>query len=229
MLRDLCPNYLSKILIEGRDDLSDDTNLELFECVRVRVLAGERIFSNVNEGATGTASSAGFTNEEINFTKMGMIALNILADVLYDLLKPDKPHLRQRCECDIAYLYGEHRKLNKYVPSNSSHRRCPPGPWGGTWQDIQNTDISIGDDIERIRLTRNELQHSEIFKLDEIRFNELCNILSDVLNRFDNHIKPTRLYTDGLNEILVKTISAEEVKSIANSISGLTIEVEIEN
>ncbi|VDI50077.1 Hypothetical predicted protein [Mytilus galloprovincialis] len=33
MLRDLCPNYLSKILIEGSDDLSDDTNLELFECV----------------------------------------------------------------------------------------------------------------------------------------------------------------------------------------------------
>ncbi|CAG2205733.1 unnamed protein product [Mytilus edulis] len=33
MLRDLCPNYLSKILIEGSDDLSDDTNLEMFECV----------------------------------------------------------------------------------------------------------------------------------------------------------------------------------------------------
>ncbi|CAC5380462.1 unnamed protein product [Mytilus coruscus] len=31
MLRDLCSNYLSKILIEGSDDLSDDTNLDLFE------------------------------------------------------------------------------------------------------------------------------------------------------------------------------------------------------
>ncbi|XP_076083281.1 uncharacterized protein LOC143054236 isoform X2 [Mytilus galloprovincialis] len=197
--------------------------------VHVRVQAGEMVFSNVNERATGTAISEGFTEEEINFTKMGMIALNILADVLYDLLKPDKPHLRPRCDCDITYLYSEHRKLNKHVPSNSSHRQCPPGPWGGNWLDIQNTDIAIGYDIERIRLTRNELQHSQIFKLDKIRFNELRNILSDLLKRFDNKNKPTRLYTDGLNEILAKNISAEEFQTIKNSILGMTIEVEIEH
>ncbi|CAC5363352.1 unnamed protein product [Mytilus coruscus] len=161
-----------------------------------------------------------FTKEEINFTKMGMIVLNILADALYDLLKPDKPNLRPRSDCDITHLYSEHRKLNKHIPSNL---------WGGTWQTIQNTDIAIGDDIERIRLTRNELQHSRIFKLEDKRFIELCNILSDLLKRFDHHNTPTRLYTDALNDILAKTISAEEVKSIENDILGLTIEVEIEH
>ncbi|CAG2244045.1 unnamed protein product [Mytilus edulis] len=188
--------------------------------VRVRVQAGERVFSNINDEATGTVSSSGFTEEEINFTKMGMIALNIFADVLYDLLKPDKPHLRPRCDCDITYLYSEHRKLNKHVPSNSNHRQYPHGPWGGCWQDFKNTDIAIGDDIERIRLTRNELQHSQIFKLDEIRFNELCNIVSGLLNRFDQHNKPARMYADALNEILAKTVSAEEAKSIENGILG---------
>ncbi|CAG2216052.1 unnamed protein product [Mytilus edulis] len=197
--------------------------------VRVRVQAGERVFSNVNERATGTAISAEFTEEEINFTKMGMIALNIFADVLYDLLKPDKPHLRPRCDCDITYLYSEHRKLNKHVPSNSNHRQYPHGPWGGCWQDFKNTDIAIGDDIERIRLTRNELQHSQLFKLDEMRFNELSNISSDLLKRFDRHNTPTKLYTDRLKEILAKSISKEEVKSIENEISGMTIEVEIEH
>ncbi|VDI02043.1 Hypothetical predicted protein [Mytilus galloprovincialis] len=177
--------------------------------VRIRVEAGERVFSHDNEGATGTASSAGFTKEEINSTKMGMIVLNILADALYDLLKPDKPHLRPRSDCDITYLYSEHRKLNKHIPSNS---------WGGTWQTIQNTDIAIGDDIERIRLTRNELQHSRIFELEDIRFIELCNILSDLLTRFDQHNTPTRLYTDELKDILAKTISAEEIKTIENEI-----------
>ncbi|XP_076115890.1 uncharacterized protein LOC143083525 [Mytilus galloprovincialis] len=197
--------------------------------VRVRIQAGERVFSNVNERATGTAISAGFTEEEINFTKMGMIALNIFADVLYDLLKPDKPHLRPRCDCDITYLYSEHRKLNKHVPSNSNHPRCHPAPWGGGWQDFKNTDIAIGDDIERIRLTRNELQHSQLFKLDDMRFNELSNISSDLLKRFDRHNTPTKLYTDRLKEILAKSISKEEVKSIENEISGMTIEVEIEH
>ncbi|VDI32722.1 Hypothetical predicted protein [Mytilus galloprovincialis] len=196
--------------------------------VRVRVQAGERVFSNINDEATGTVSSSGFSKEEINFTKMGMIVLNILADVLYDLLKPDKPHLRSRCNCDITYLYSEHRKLNKHVPSNSNHRQYPHGPWGGCWQDIHNTDIAIGDDIERIRLTRNELQHSQIFKLDEIRYNELCSIVSGLLNRFDQHNKPARMYADALNEILAKTVSAEEAKSIENGILGMTIEVEIE-
>ncbi|XP_063419348.1 uncharacterized protein LOC134702295 [Mytilus trossulus] len=188
--------------------------------VRVRVQAGERVFSNINDEATGTDSSSVFTKEEINFTKMGMIALNIFADVLYDLLIQDKANVCTRTDCDITYLYREHRKLNKHIPSNS---------WGGSWQTIQTTDIAIGDDIERIRLTRNELQHSRIFKLDETRFNELSNKSRDILKRFDRHNTPTRLYTDHLNDILAKTISAEEVKSIENEILGMTIEVEIEH
>ncbi|XP_063419405.1 uncharacterized protein LOC134702430 [Mytilus trossulus] len=169
--------------------------------VRVRVQAGEIVFSNINDEATGTDSSSVFTKEEINFTKMGMIALNIFADVLYDLLKQDKANVCTRTDCDITYLYREHRKLNKHIPSNS---------WGGSWQTIQTTDIAIGDDIERIRLTRNELQHSRIFKLDETRFNELSNMSGDILKKFDRHNTPTRLYTDHLNNILAKTISAEE-------------------
>ncbi|XP_076083620.1 uncharacterized protein LOC143054482 [Mytilus galloprovincialis] len=190
--------------------------------VRVHVQAGDRVFSNVNQEATSTASFSGFTKEEINFTKMGMIVLNILADASYDLLKPDKPNLRPRSDCDVTHLYNEHRKLNKHIPSNL---------WGGTWQTIQNTDIAIGDDIERIRLTRNELQHSCIFKLEDKRFIELCNILSDLLKRFDHHNTPTRLYTDALNDILAKTISGEEVKSIENDIHllGMMIEVEIDH
>ncbi|XP_063408102.1 uncharacterized protein LOC134691488 [Mytilus trossulus] len=188
--------------------------------VFVRINASNRDISKIHDASTASASLTGFTKEEINFSKMGMIALNILADVLYDLLKPDKPYLRPRCDCDITYLYSEHRNLNKHIPSNS---------WGGQWQRIQTTDIAIGDDIERIRLTRNELQHSRIFHLDDKRFNELRNILSDLLKRFDQHIKPIMLYTDHLNEILAKTISAEEVKSIKNQILGMAIEVEIEH
>ncbi|VDI20617.1 Hypothetical predicted protein [Mytilus galloprovincialis] len=187
-------------------------------CVRIKV--NKKDISNIHGESSAAAILTGFTKEEINFTKMGMIALNILADALYDLLKQDKANLRPRSDCDITNLYSEHRKLNKHIPSNS---------WGGSWQTIRNTDIAIGDDIERIRLTRNELQHSRIFKLEDKRFIELCNILSDILKRFDHHNIPRRLYTDELNDILAKTISAEEVKSIENDILGMTIEVEIEH
>ncbi|CAC5414723.1 unnamed protein product [Mytilus coruscus] len=179
--------------------------------VFVRVKARKKDISKVYEESPGAASLTMFTKEEINFTQMGMIVLNIFTDVLYDLLKPDKQNLRQRNDCDITYLYSEHRILNKHIPSNS---------WGGQWQRIQTINIAIGDDIERIRLTRNELQHSTIFQLDDQRFNELCKISRDLLKRFDRYITPTRLYIDQLNEILAKTISAEEVKSIKNEMLG---------
>ncbi|CAC5401606.1 unnamed protein product [Mytilus coruscus] len=99
-------------------------------------------------------NSTKLTKEESNFAKMGMIVLNILTDVLYDLLKHDKTFVLTRSDCDTTYLYRMHRRINKHIPSNR---------WGGTWQNIQSTDISIGDDIERIRLTRNEIFHSETF------------------------------------------------------------------
>ncbi|CAC5399311.1 unnamed protein product [Mytilus coruscus] len=150
---------------------------------------------------------------------MGIIVLNILADASYDLLKQDIPNLRPRSDCDITYLYQEHRKLRKHAPTNG---------WGGEWQKIQVTNIAIGDDIERIRLTRNELQHSRAAELGDTRFNELWNILSDLLKRFDQHNKPARLYTDHLNEIAAKTIFAHEVQSIENEILGMDISVEIE-
>ncbi|CAG2245231.1 unnamed protein product [Mytilus edulis] len=80
----------------------------------------------------------------------------------------------------------------------------------------QNTDLAVGDDIERIRLTRNEILHSETFKVNEKRFSDLREIQVELLARFDKHNKPTRLYIDHLNEILAKTISEEEVKVLQN-------------
>ncbi|CAG2195215.1 unnamed protein product [Mytilus edulis] len=192
--------------------------------VRCHAHCDMRTVSNVSEESSRAGSLTQFTNEEYNFAKMGMIVLYILADALYDLLRQDKPNLRSRNSCDLSFLYSEHRKLNKHIPSNS---------WGGQWQRIQNTDILIGDDIERMRLTRNDMQHASSFKLDDKRFKELCDILVDVLKRFNQHNKPTRLYTDHFDEILAKNISDEEMKSIRHCIqneikSEMVFDVEIE-
>lgn len=145
---------------------------------------------------------------------MGMIVINVLVSVLYDLLKKDATtYMRPRSESDVTYLYDILRKSNKNVPSNSSNRQW--GPWGGKWQDIQKTDLAIGDDIERIRLTRNEIFQSSEFILEDKRYNELCGIIADILNRFDQHNQPSpEFYTDQMNKILTKTISEEEVKDV---------------
>ncbi|CAC5387572.1 unnamed protein product [Mytilus coruscus] len=177
--------------------------------VRWNVHGGMTTFAGVSEESIKTCSLTGLTGQEINFTKMGMIVLNILVDALYDLLKQDKPNLPLRSNCDITYLYNELRNLNKHIPSNY---------WGGTWQIIQVTDIAIGDDIERIRLTRNEIQHSRTFTLDDKRFNDLHHMIVDLVKRFDQHNKPARLYTDHLNDIFAKGVSEEEVKVLKHQI-----------
>lgn len=143
---------------------------------------------------------------------MGMTALNILADVLYDLLKLDGQNVNSRSEYDITQLYNKHRNLNKHKPSNSSNRYN--GPWGGAWHHIQNTDTAIGDDIERIRLTRNELQHSSTYALKDARFYELCDITHDMLGRFERHNRPTKLYSCRFKEVLATIISDEEAKNV---------------
>ncbi|CAG2202682.1 unnamed protein product [Mytilus edulis] len=185
--------------VTGSNDFCEDQDTKYYceTCKIAHEFTGE--WSDLQHGTLD------FTKEEINFTKMGMIVLNVLADVSYDLLKPDKPNLRPRSDFDITQLYQEHFKLKKHIPTNG---------WGGNWQTIKGTDIAVGDDIERIRLTRNELQHSTAAEIGDTRFNELCNILSDLLKRFDQLNKPARLYTDQLNTILSKTMSAEEVQSM---------------
>lgn len=143
---------------------------------------------------------------------MGLISFNILADALYDRLKLDGHNVHIRKEYDITKLYNEHRHLNINRPSNSNNSRR--GPWGGTWHNIQNTDTAIGDDIERIRLTRNELQHSATYEITDTRFVELRNIIQDLLERFDQRNKPTVLYSERLEEVLAKSISDEDAKYV---------------
>lgn len=135
-----------------------------------------------------------------------------MADALYDRLKLDGHNVHTRKEYDITKLYAEHRQRNIHRPSNSNNSRR--GPWGGSWHDIQNTDTAIGDDIERIRLTRNELQHSATYELADTRFVELCNIIQDLLERFDQRNKPTVLYSVRLEDVLAKAISEEDTKHV---------------
>ncbi|VDI57072.1 Hypothetical predicted protein [Mytilus galloprovincialis] len=125
--------------------------------------------------------------EETNFTKMGKIVFNILADASYDLLKLDSINLPTKRDLDITEIYQEHRKQDKHIPSNG---------WGCIWKSLQNTDISLGDDIERIRLIRNKHAHSKKYTLDDLQFKDLLDIIFDLLERFDQHIKPAFLYID---------------------------------
>ncbi|XP_063408806.1 uncharacterized protein LOC134692286 [Mytilus trossulus] len=138
-----------------------------------------------------------FSREQINATRMAIIILEILTNALFDLLIADSGGflVKQRDECDITYLYAQLRKQNKHIPSHG---------WGGRWSDIKNFDILIGDDIERIRLCRNDMAHSKKFSLDNKNYYDLCGILERVLHRLETYNRKGKLYTDQMKNVKKK-------------------------
>ncbi|CAG2198883.1 unnamed protein product [Mytilus edulis] len=143
-----------------------------------------------------------FSREQINATRMAIIILEILTSALYDLFISDCGgfSVKPRDECDITYLYAQLRRNNKHIPGHG---------WGCKWSDIQNSHILIGDDIERIRLARNDMAHSKKFSLDDNKYYELCGILERVLHRLEIYNGKGKLYTDQM-----KNVKKQETKSI---------------
>lgn len=61
----------------------------------------------------------------------------------------------------------------------------PTRKWGA---DPQHNEISIGDDIERIRLSRDHIMHSPTHLMSEREFNNFFDKFVDVAKRADAHI-----------------------------------------
>lgn len=140
---------------------------------------------------------------EMDRTKMEMIVQNVLADVLYDLLKLYKKNLQERNAYDVTKLYDELKTLDIHIPSYG---------WGSTWKRIKKQHTAIGDDIERIRLIRNELQHSAKYEINGKRYNVLRCMIDSLLERLDNYIKSfKRIKPSQLNSYLEKVKKIERV------------------
>ncbi|OPL20790.1 hypothetical protein AM593_01346, partial [Mytilus galloprovincialis] len=153
-----------------------------------------------------------FSREQINATRMAIIILEILTNALFDLSIANRGGflVKQRDECDITYLYAQLRKQNKHIPSHG---------WGGRWSDIKNCDILIGDDIERIRLSRNDMAHSKKFSLDDNKYYDLCGILERVLHRLEVHNGKGKLYTDQMKDVKKKETKLQDWQTYQKKIT----------
>ncbi|XP_052081887.1 uncharacterized protein LOC127719694 isoform X2 [Mytilus californianus] len=151
------------------------------------------------------------TNDQINAARMAIIILDILGDVLYDLLVLDKPSpVKKRSECDITWLYSQLRNQNQHTPSR--------GLWGGELKDIQNSAEKIGDDIERVRLTRNGMQHLSSFVLDDKEYFEKLKMIQKVVRRMEKHNKKLTAYTDRVKEVAKRKLNRVDWETYKDSI-----------
>ena len=116
-------------------------------------------------------------------------------------LRPEQWDLIQKASTDgyfnfdITLLYALLRNLCTSVQK-------PSKQWG-TIDLPENNEVTLGDDIERIRIVKNSLQsHTPTTKLNDTEFEGYWKILRDVCFRLDS--KFNKKYTDGLDNL--KTI-----------------------
>ncbi|CAG2206458.1 unnamed protein product [Mytilus edulis] len=117
------------------------------------------------------------TDENMNFLRIQKISTELMCDILYELLLHDNfLGLKPRNESDISDLYSKIRRTHLRVPSNG---------WGGQVWPNESIQTNTGDDVERIRLTRNRLQHSSQFQMTDSEYNERIQQLTRLTERFE--------------------------------------------
>ncbi|XP_063412604.1 uncharacterized protein LOC134695308 [Mytilus trossulus] len=131
------------------------------------------------------------SEEEQNFIRVSKASVEVLTDILYDLANASAcPITKPRNECDITYLYAELRRQGLCLPSR--------GRWGGDNWPCERAAINVGDDIERIRLNRNRLQHTSHFEMSIFEFTDRWKKLNALAKRFDARLTPAMFYEDRL-------------------------------
>ncbi|CAC5365940.1 unnamed protein product [Mytilus coruscus] len=133
------------------------------------------------------------SDEEQHFIRVSKATVEVLTDILYDLAHASAcPITKPRNKCDITYLYGELRRqgLGQNLPSR--------GRWGGDNWSCELVAVNVGDDIERIRLNRNRLQHTSHFEMSNFEFPDRWKKLNALAKRFDVRLTAATFYEERL-------------------------------
>lgn len=122
-----------------------------------------------------------------------------------------------RCaKFDITLLYTILRNAEIIPP--------PKGGWGMQKLPGQ-TDVAIGDDIERIRIIRNQVcGHKSNTKIDNATYQEICTELQGVATRFDQRLG-TNKWNQELKQIENDVMDPENERRYINIVSDLNIKI----
>ena len=137
----------------------------------------------------------------------------------------DRVHIEGYKELDLSFVYTLLRNLCPGIPS-------PSGGWDITKKYMANGQLrprtplsgrsfpdtseqNLGDDIERIHLTRNDIDHAASASLTEAEFKFYWYNLAGVCQRMDGrHSTPTNHYTTLL--MLIETCPLDDMSVLQN-------------
>ena len=137
----------------------------------------------------------------------------------------DRVHIEGYKDLDLSFVYTLLRNLCPRIPS-------PSGGWDITKKRMANgqprpttplsgrafpdpSEQNLGDDIERIHLTRNDIDHSASASLTEPEFKFYWYNLAGVCQRMDGrHATPSNQYTTLLK--LIETCPLDDMSVLQN-------------
>lgn len=134
----------------------------------------------------------------------------------YQIVKVKNAKTVDYKEFDITLLYA---LLRNYCPKIKK----PTQGWGKPSMPGLG-ETTEGDDIERIRLIKNEhLSHKPLLAVTEAKFNELWNIISDICSRMEVRL-PNTQFVERLEEAKDTTIDSEMEKILLEKFEELAKE-----
>ena len=191
-----------------------------------------------------SASSTGSDEDRTRFFRLSLVIIDELTQILRDLL---------RNEVSPAHIFNRVIKINHLIKSlrkdqlaiisdantlgykefditllytllrNVCQSITPPSQkWGVSNMPSQN-EITVGDDIERIRLIRNKLfGHISQASISETEFQEYWSTISDICTRMQTLLN--RDYVKRLNEAEERSIDLNTENKYIELIKRLTSE-----
>ncbi|XP_061193746.1 uncharacterized protein LOC133201976 [Saccostrea echinata] len=234
-----CDNEKSHVIKES--ELTEQTLLCPFCPVEKKHIIDTteiiKYWKQMNASASMTPMASGQDlGDQSRFAKLGMATNDVLNQAYRDILKievppsdienkvkaspcykrlrPEQEHLLQDAKhsgykhFDISLTYTLIRNICKKIPKPTN------GKWG---EDPAAGEVTVGDDIERIRSIRNSLTaHVSSASTPKSEFQNTWSIISDICQRLETFTG--KKYLDNLNKIQKLTLRGEDENAIIEKI-----------
>lgn len=136
-------------------------------------------------------------------------------------LTPDEMVTVKHTENTKSYAHfknGLLHKLHEHLCPNSSVIIHPTKPWGFT---PDQGAVTLGDDIERIRIMRNKVYgHITTTEVSDADFNKYWKSLEEIMERLDNHLSSH--YKEALDKIRVSSLDLQAEEKYFDQIRKLS-------
>ncbi|VDI20754.1 Hypothetical predicted protein [Mytilus galloprovincialis] len=145
----------------------------------------------------------GESKKQERYSRLSMAIIETFPKILRHVIRSriSASQLYLMCEPFLKTFYPEQRTSLKELPNSNTYDSLDitlvykllkqfsliPSPTKGWGVIPENTDTSLGDDIERIRCCRNQLVHRRDTNIDESQFDDYFNKFQQICLRMDLH------------------------------------------